>query len=88
VTIARLAATLDERGEVDGRVIDAILRETLAAPSAELGNLKNRDVHRLKKIKSWFVAVPLVLCGIDVALEPDLQRVPPSDMGISTPECR
>ena len=37
-------------------------------PSAELGNLKNRDVHRLKKIKSWFVAVPLVLCGIDVAL--------------------
>ena len=57
-------------------------------PSAELGNLKNRDVHRLKKIKSWFVAVPLVLCGIDVALEPVLQRVPPSDMGISTPECR
>jgi hypothetical protein len=67
VTIARLAATLDERGEVDGRV-DAILRETLAARSAELGNLKNRDAHRLKKIKSRFVAVPLVLCGIDVAL--------------------
>ena len=37
-------------------------------PSAELGNLKNRDAHRLKKIKSRFVAVPLVLCGIDVAL--------------------
>jgi len=37
-------------------------------PSAELGNLKNRYAHRLKKIKSRFVAVPLVLCGIDVAL--------------------
>jgi hypothetical protein len=49
VTIARLAATLDERGEVDGRVIDAILRETLAAPISRTWKLEKSRCASLEK---------------------------------------